>query len=132
MLFLINNQGVPSTAAFVLLNGSGSAPAPSVTSVSPNSGSTNGGTGVTITGANFVSGATVTVGGTAATGVAVVSSTSITATTPAHPPGGASVVVTNTDSQSGTLSNGYTYANPAPTVTSRSTQLGTGQRRNRG
>jgi Domain of unknown function (DUF1929)/IPT/TIG domain/Glyoxal oxidase N-terminus len=117
MLFLINNQGVPSTAAFVLLNSAGSAPAPTVASVSPNSGAIGGGTGITITGTNFLAGAVVTVGGTAATGITVVSSTSIRATTPAHSAGGASVVVTNTDGQSGTLSNGYTYANPAPMVT---------------
>ena len=48
-------------------------------------------------------------GGTAATGVTVVSSTSITATTPAHAAGAVSVVVTNTDAQTGTLTNGYTY-----------------------
>ena len=48
-------------------------------------------------------------GGTAATGVTVVSSTSITATTPAHAAGAVNVVVTNTDAQSGTLTNGYTY-----------------------
>jgi hypothetical protein len=52
----------------------------------------------------------VTFGGTAATGVTVVNSTSITATTPAHAAGAVSVVVTNTDAQSGTLSNGYTYS----------------------
>ena len=39
----------------------------------------------------------------------VVSSTSITAATAAHAAGAASVVVTNTDAQSGTLTNGYTY-----------------------
>jgi hypothetical protein len=38
-----------------------------------------------------------------------VSSTSITATTAAHAAGAVNVVVTNTDSQSGTLTNGYTY-----------------------
>ncbi len=48
-------------------------------------------------------------GGTAATGVTVVSSTSITATTPAHAAGAVSVVVTNTDAQTGTLNNGFTY-----------------------
>ena len=48
MLFLINNNGVPSVASFVLLNGSGGGnPAPTVASVSPNSGSAGGGTGVT-------------------------------------------------------------------------------------
>ena len=53
---------------------------------SPNSGPTAGGTAVTITGTNFAAGATVTFGGTAATNVVVVSSTSITATTPAGAP----------------------------------------------
>ena len=49
---------------------------PTVTSVSPNTGSTAGGTAVTITGTNFAAGATVTFGATAATNVVVVSSTS--------------------------------------------------------
>ena len=56
---------------------------PTVTSVSPNNGPTAGGTAVTITGTNFAAGATVTFGGTAATNVVVVNSTTITATTPA-------------------------------------------------
>ena len=80
-----------------------------MSSISPNSGTTGGGTPVTITGTGFLAGATVSLGGTAATGVTVVSSTSITATTPAHAAGAVNVVVTNTDAQSGTLTNGYTY-----------------------
>jgi hypothetical protein len=56
---------------------------PTVTSVSPNSGTPVGGTAVTITGTNFAAGATVKFGGTAATGVTVVSGTTLTATTPA-------------------------------------------------
>src|SRR5687767_9213106 len=83
---------------------------PTVTAISPNSGTTSGGTSVTITGTGFLTGATVTLGGTAATNVTVVSSTSITATTPAHAAGTVDVVVTNTDSQSGTLTNGFTYS----------------------
>jgi hypothetical protein len=109
MLFLINNNGVPSVAPFVLLN-AGSNPAPTVSSISPNTGTGSGGTAVTITGTGFLSGATVTLGGTPATGVTVASSTSITATTPAHAAGAVNVVVTNTDGQSGTLTNGYTYS----------------------
>jgi hypothetical protein len=64
---------------------------------------------VTITGTNFATGATVTFGGTAATNVVVVSSTSITATTPAHAAGAVTVTVTNPGGQSGSLTNGYTY-----------------------
>ena len=50
---------------------------------------------MTITGTGFLAGATVSLGGTAATGVTVVNSTSITATTAAHAAGAVNVVVTN-------------------------------------
>jgi hypothetical protein len=109
MLFLINSNGVPSVAPFVLLNGSATPP-PNPTSVTPASGSANGGTPVTITGTGFSAGATVKFGGTSATNVNVAGSTSITATTPAHAAGTVDVVVTNTtDNQTGTLSGGYVY-----------------------
>ena len=77
--------------------------------VSPNSGSTSGGTAVTITGTNFATGATVTFGSAAATSVTVVNSTTITATTPAGSAGAVTVTVTNVGSQSGSLANGFTY-----------------------
>jgi hypothetical protein len=93
-------------------------PAPSITSIAPTSGLTTGGTAVTITGSNFVSGATVTVGGTAATNVVVVNSTTITAKVPAHAVGPADVIVKNPDGQLDTLTSGFVYGNPAPTVTS--------------
>ncbi|HEV2116610.1 MAG TPA: IPT/TIG domain-containing protein, partial [Terriglobales bacterium] len=86
-----------------------SSTAPTVSSVSPNSGPSTGGTAVTISGTNFAAGAVVTFGGTPATNVTVVSGTSITATTPAHAAGTVNVVVTNSDSQSGTLTSGFTY-----------------------
>ena len=66
-----------------------------------------------INGTDFVSGATVTFGGLAATGVNVASPTAIEATTPSRAPGdgagAVNVVVTNPDGQSGTLSRGFTY-----------------------
>jgi hypothetical protein len=77
---------------------------------------------VTITGTNFAAGATVTIGGTAATNVVVVSGTQITATTPAHAAGAATVTVTVTG-QTGNLANGFTYTGP-PTVTSVSPNNG--------
>jgi hypothetical protein len=127
MLFLINNNGVPSVASFVQLGSSGSNPAPTVSSISPTSGSGSGGTAVTITGTGFLSGASVTLGGTAATNVNVTSSTTITATTAAHSAGSVNVVVTNSDNQTGTLNGGYSYgaANPAPTVNAISPATGT-------
>src|SRR5437879_5719733 len=78
-------------------------PSPTVTSISPSSGTSNGGTSVTITGTNFLSGATVSFGGAAATNVSVVNSTTITATTPANAGGAVNVTVTNPDAQTGTL-----------------------------
>ncbi len=92
--------------------------APTVSNVSPNIGPTSGGTVITLTGINYAAGATVSVGGTPASGVTVLSSTSITATTPAHAAGAVSVTVMNTDGQSGTLTSGFTYQLPAPTVVS--------------
>ncbi|HET7892664.1 MAG TPA: IPT/TIG domain-containing protein, partial [Candidatus Sulfotelmatobacter sp.] len=93
-------------------------PPPTVTSIAPNSGVPSGGTAVSITGTNFFSGATVTIGGVAATNVDVVNSTTITATTPSHSSGTVNVVVTNADGDAGTLSAGYTYVlYPPPSLT---------------
>jgi hypothetical protein len=93
--------------------------------ISPSSGTTNGGTAVTLFGSGFVSGATVTFGGTAATNVATTSSTSMTATTPAHAAGAVDIVVTNPDGQSARRVSGYTYATPVgPTLTSITPTLG--------
>ncbi len=89
-------------------------PAPNVSGISPAAGTTAGGTAVTVTGTGFLSGASVKFGSTSASGVNVVSSTSITATAPAHSAGAVNVVVTNTDGQSDSLTNGYSYTNPAP------------------
>lgn len=101
-------------------------PAPTISTVSPSSGSTAGGTAISIAGTGFQMGATVTVGDTAATGVTVNTSSSISATTPAHAAGTVNVVVTNPDTQSATKSSGFTYVAPvvAPTVTAVSPNLG--------
>ena len=96
---------------------------PTVSSVSPNTGSTTGGTAVTITGTNFVSGATVSFGATAATNVVVVSATQITATTPAGSAGAVTVTITNPGAQSGSLASGFTYV-VIPTVSSVSPNNG--------
>ncbi len=102
--------------------------APTITNVTPISGTTLGGTSITITGTGFMTGAGVTVGGNAATSVVVSSSTSITATTPAGTVGPQDVVVTNTDTGAATSTAGFTYTTPvvaAPTVSSISPTSGT-------
>ena len=102
---------------------------PTVTAIGPNGGSianggtTAGGTQVTITGTNFTGATSVTIGGTAANFVTVLSSTSITAVTPAHAPGAVNVVVT-TPAGAGTGTNLFTYIAPAPTVTGISAASG--------
>jgi len=89
---------------------------PTVTSVTPNTGPTTGGTAVTIKGTNFVAPATVSFGGEPATGVVVVNLTTITAVTPSNSPGPVDVVVT-TVCGSGTLPGGFTYVAAAiPTL----------------
>jgi hypothetical protein len=109
----------PDTQAGTLTNGfTYTAPpgAPAVSGVVPASGQVTGGDVVTITGTGFVTGATVTFGGVAVTGVTVVDPITITATTPAHAAGPVNVVVTNPDTQTGTLTNGFTYTAPPTTV----------------
>jgi len=81
---------------------------PAVTGISPSSGSAAGGTPVTLTGKNFVAGATVSFGGAAAV-VTTVNATTIAAKTPAHKQGAVNIVVTNPDGQSGTFASGFIY-----------------------
>ena len=75
-----------------------------------------GGETITVTGSNFQSGASVTIGGTTASSVTVVSTTSITFTTPAKTVGDYDVVVTNANGLDTTLSNGISY-NGVPAFT---------------
>ncbi len=90
---------------------------PTVSGVTPRGGTTAGGSPVTITGTNFQAGATVSLGGVAATSVTVVSATKITAVTGAHASGLVSASVTNSGSPAGTLSNAYFYNPPATAAT---------------
>jgi hypothetical protein len=88
------------------------APAPSLSTVSPSSGATEGGTFVTIGGTNFRSGAMVHFGGLPAQSVQVVSSTEIQAVTPAASAGRVSVTVQDSDGQTAAASNAFTFTTP--------------------
>ncbi|MGI8854846.1 MAG: PQQ-binding-like beta-propeller repeat protein, partial [Thermomicrobiales bacterium] len=83
---------------------------PGIAQVAPHTGLPTGGTVVTITGNGFVAGATVHFGGSAATNVTVVNSTTITATTPVHALGAVTITVTNPDATVATLTNGFIFA----------------------
>lgn len=126
MLFLVNMNGVPSTAAFVPLSASPSPqPQPTVASLDPSS-ATAGGAGFTLTvnGTNFVGGSVVRWNGADRT-TTFVSTTRLTATIPAADiatAGTAQVTVFNPAPGGGT-SNAQTFTitqatNPLPTTTS--------------
>ncbi|EQD52006.1 Cell surface receptor IPT/TIG domain protein, partial [mine drainage metagenome] len=66
---------------------------PAVVSISPSSGPASGGTAVVITGTNLTGATAVYFGTTKAADVKVVSSTQVTANTPAGPPGTVSMTV---------------------------------------
>jgi len=95
---------------FIVLDAYGNCPAaaPTITSVSPPNRPTSGGMPITITGTNFT-GASVMVGGVAATGVQVNGAgTSLTAVTPAGAVGLATVTVT-TAGGSATRAGAFRY-----------------------
>jgi len=100
---------------------------PTVTNVSPNAGSTSGGTTVTITGTNFNNtSVAVHFGATAAISVTVVSDTSITAVSPAHALGTVDVTVTTNAGTSATSSaDHFTYFTPCTSVAATTSPVGT-------
>ncbi len=83
--------------------------APTVSSVAPSRIYTAG-RQITITGTGFVTGATVTVNGSSCSSVSVNSSTSLTCIVGSSTVGTYGIVVTNTDTQYGSLSNALTVA----------------------
>jgi IPT/TIG domain/Putative Ig domain len=93
------------------------ASAPIVSSMSPKSGPTSGGTPVTVSGVNFKTGDTVLFGGVAASGVTVSSATEIQAVTPAHIAGPITVTVQDAGGQSANLANGFTYDTTVTSIT---------------
>ena len=84
---------------------------PVLTSVSPASGPTEGNTSITIVGHRLTEATSLTIGGVAATGVTVVSDTTIIALTPANVSGAADISVT-TSQGTATLPSAFTYIEP--------------------
>lgn len=88
---------------------------PTIDTVAPAAGTMEGGTNITITGTDFVDGATVTVGGVACEDVSVDDAETITCTTPAGDPGAAEIVVKNPDDVTTSVSDKFSYIS-APTI----------------
>lgn len=97
----------PSVVSVVL-------PIPTITAISVNVGSTEGGTPIRITGTNLQRGASVTFGEVKVTSNSWdprdAPGTSLLITTPAHAAGQVDVIVTNPDRSSVRVSQGYEYA----------------------
>ena len=107
----LNDDGEVNSAdvGLVLIDyGPCPAPTPSISLVNPSSGQTTGFTAFTIFGTNFTGATSVTVGGVAATSIVVVSSTAITALSPAHSVGAVDIVVV-TPNGTATLVGAFTY-----------------------
>jgi hypothetical protein len=86
---------------------------PTITGISPSSGSTSGGTSVVITGTNFTGASSVSFGGTAAAIFSVNSATQITATSPAKSAGMVDITVTTAGGTSAiSSSDQFTFIPP--------------------
>ncbi|MBI2787226.1 MAG: IPT/TIG domain-containing protein [Elusimicrobia bacterium] len=96
----------PDANFTTLIGGFTYVPSPVIQSIVPNTGLTAGGQTITLNGTGFQNGATVTIGGTPATGITFVNANQIRAVTPAKPDGAYNVVVTNPDSQ---FSNSFAF-----------------------
>ena len=113
---VFNTDGTSATLTNAIVYANSFGP-PVVSSVNPTSGSTSGGTSVSIAGSQFQSGAGVLFDTNLCGSVNVVSASSITCVTPAHAANAVNVRVTNPDAQIGNLGAGYSYVTP-PTYTS--------------
>ncbi len=98
---------------------------PAITSVTPSTGTTLGGTSVAIVGTDFTSANDVDFGTTNAASFVVNSSTSISAVSPAHAAGVVDVrVTTPTGTSAITSADEFTYVLLTPTISSLSTSSG--------
>ena len=106
------NSGYP---ALMAMQSPDTCAPPDLISISPGSGSSSGGTAITVTGTALSGATSVTIGGTPAT-ITANTATSITATTPPGTAGTRDVVVTTADG-SDTLAGAFTYLDPPEATT---------------
>ncbi|MGH7485002.1 MAG: IPT/TIG domain-containing protein, partial [bacterium] len=117
-----SNHGHTSTFISVLVTEPPTTP--SITQISPANGPAAGGTNVTLNGTNLRADCTIRFGGVAATNVAYVSATSMTATTPGHAAGTTDVsLVCGADTFN--LTNAFTYLAASATLSGVSPSFGT-------
>lgn len=111
--FVSSSTPIPLPAGFFVYGepvtvGQAPPPTPTVTSVTPTSGSTAGNTTLTITGSNFTGASSITVGSAACASFSVTNATTASCVTPQGSVGAQDIVVT-TSAGSGTGSGLFTY-----------------------
>lgn len=99
---------------------------PTVTGVSPDNGTSIGGTSIVISGTEFQNGASVYVGDKLATDIVVENSTQISAVTPSGPLGYQTVRVVNPDGGSGRMDNAFLYTKSTPAIQTVTPSKGSG------
>jgi hypothetical protein len=109
-VFRSSEEANRSASGFSAFDGGSNTP--TISSVSPSTGPTAGGTAIVISGTNFDASATSQTGGNANTSVQVYSDIEIRAVTPAGTAGAKNVSVT-TAAGTGTLAGGFTYPSPS-------------------
>ncbi|MGA3179365.1 MAG: IPT/TIG domain-containing protein [Verrucomicrobiota bacterium] len=114
--FEFKDDGTNGTMTFHASDGA----APGLSKISAGTGPTNGGTSLTLTGTNFYNDTNLVVefGGVPATMVVFNNGDSVTATAPPNGAGTVNVTVINSDGQSATLANAFTYEGAAGPVAS--------------
>lgn len=101
--------------------------APTINSLTPNTGTGDGGTVVTITGHHFTTVTGVTFGGTPGTGLSITDDGTLVVVSPAHAAGAVNVVITNPTGAK-TVTGGFTYGattDVAPSITTVAPVSGT-------
>jgi IPT/TIG domain len=104
--------GTNTTTSLLAANGHYSIAAkPTATALTPASGPALGGSTITVTGTNFITGLTATLGGLALTSINILSATSFTATTPAHAAASNLALAVTTTGGTVTRANSFSYSN---------------------
>ena len=125
----MNGDGVVNPVDLAMVMGGWGVCPSTVTAVTPLQGSILGGTQITINGTNLGGATSVTIGGVPATNVVAVSSTTVTAVTPAGSVGAVDVTVSG-PKNTATAANAFTYTstwytvleqNPNPAVVTNAT-----------
>ncbi|STX38799.1 IPT/TIG domain-containing protein [Legionella feeleii] len=109
--FSIQGDNTNSALAAIAINDA----VPTLTSISPTTGTTNGGTPFNVNGTGLTNLTSLTFDGLPATNISVIDDTMVSGLTPAHAAGAVDVVATTPGGQA-TLTNGYTYQPPVPPV----------------